>query len=41
VPAERTFIGAAVLVTALVSHSPWKFSRVRGQENRHGPPPVV
>jgi len=29
VPAERTFIGGAILVTALVTHSLWKFSRVR------------
>lgn len=29
VPADRTFIGGAILVSALVSHSLWKFSRAR------------
>lgn len=41
VPAERTFIGGAILVTALISHSLWKFSRVRGQGNGPGPSPAA
>lgn len=33
-PAERTLVGGGILVTALIGHSLWKFSRLKTETNR-------